>query len=68
MQLRACAGLGSASFDSFPVKELWADCVSMDALGVYLPGACRADNFFHSIFTFVALVLGIPLSKWGVVY
>jgi len=28
MQLRACAGLGSASFDSFPVKELWADCVS----------------------------------------
>jgi hypothetical protein len=28
MQLRTCAGLGSASFDSFPVKELWADCVS----------------------------------------
>jgi len=27
MQLRACAGLGSASFDSFPVKELWADCL-----------------------------------------
>ena len=29
MQLRTCAGLGSASFDSFPVKELWADCVSL---------------------------------------
>jgi hypothetical protein len=28
MELRLPAGLGSASFDSFPVKELWADSVS----------------------------------------